>query len=859
MFGRWLTRCCAFVAATAAMRSDEFPVKTVTTLDGALRQKTWTDDVGRQRVFVDGQLSYFNELQKPPIDDADNARAASSHMYVALGCKCAETVADALAALNRWTRRYPEAVEATGPYLRGIHETVLKTASALFHLVDLAGAYAWSHEPAGPLSVALSLNLNLNALMAANELRADRHQRIVFEMINLIERFTVPNCGSPDARTPAPGEYEWSASDYEAQVKTLIQNLNVVLDGAGLAVTNSDRYNIAVDPPTRRGEPSAADPHRAPSGRFDIISHVTDALRSVLDKPDLVWDATEDLERVYRYQRMLYDYVLFVIHKYALLHMKEFGKKAVTTTIFTTSSTSDDELIKTYEKLLVNFADKKFPAAIVHYVRLILGLLKDVKSKNKIYDLDCLTRTEKKYVDIFTEYYTVNVFNEKILLVLYKKTACQVHEKFELHLFLEQLASIEFIEYYNDIYNSLRMRFTEPIEPVVTDLDRIHHGTEIENDKSCSASLLDSVYEYCFDIRSSIKETIPDKIQSSLKSNFKKLLTLFEKLAENDKRQNGRKTNGFILTAVRYLKINLYKFPTHGNVKEKLTRIVYLVTNFVDKHVARNCVTLIGRDLYFKEFETCTEKQKKLFGINSYSKLKFFLGDSVNSVRSSLNDHVLFNGFIDNFGHVRIDLRLFWKGDLKSINDIRDDMDKNLFDYSSIPRYVNAVVEWTAAVFSYTLLDIMNYLSMDNVLNEVNEKITKMADKAFKYNLLPPRFCVPFGSIIYELYKSKNWSKNDTDKTGRMYTVLENYLIQYENVVKRESKTYLITTTSLLNFDVDGLVKMNNFLKRMHKTKTTVKSNSSGTTIITEPLQFKLTDYFTVYNVDDKTKEKKND
>jgi len=318
------------------------------------------------------------------------------------------------------------------------------------------------------------------------------------------------------------------------------------------------------------------------------------------------------------------------------------------------------------------------------------------------------------------------------------------------------------------------------------------------------------------------------------------ILKLFQEILSRDKQQNSNKINDIILTADQYLRYNMIKYPTDGNVQEKLKRILFLVTNFVDKYQACNCINLSGRDMAYKRFKNDPVQKEALLSVKSnyyFNRVKFGLNKI--SINSSLNSHVLFKHLINDFGHLQNDLKLFWKGELKSINVILDDLEKNLFDYASISKYIKVVVEWTTGVSSYTLLDVMHHLTSDSEIEtKLYDKLNKIIGIIFTYTMWPERFCIPFNAIISELYILTLNVKNP--QIAGMESVLKKKLKQNEDIIQRE-----IEYENVSFFDTKNIEKMNKKLGKMYEKA----DNSNSDTKVEQPLQYNLTDYFFV-NID---------
>jgi len=343
----------------------------------------------------------------------------------------------------------------------------------------------------------------------------------------------------------------------------------------------------------------------------------------------------------------------------------------------------------------------------------------------------------------------------------------------------------------------------------------------------------------------SIDNIKPDASLPNLKSNITNILKVFKIILNDEKKPNSTNINYILLTAEQYLRYNLIKYPSGGDVPEKLNRILFLVTNFVDKYQACNCNTLYGRDMIFKYFKQVPTFRESFLILKKYS---FFneMNSTFNqiTVNSSLNNHVLFNKFIEDFYNLQINLKLFWKGKLKQIKDIRDDLEKNFFNYFSIPKYVNVVVEWTTGVFSYTLLDLINGISENTAFDKtLNDKLNNIIDVALKYTLWPKRISIPLNAVNPESFKSDTVSIKNQKLMG-LHTVLRYILKQNENVIQRQIGTRY---QDLSSFDDKKFEKMIKDLETSSKNKKSNKYNSS-VTIVQQPLQYNLSDYFLVNN-----------
>jgi len=483
----------------------------------------------------------------------------------------------------------------------------------------------------------------------------------------------------------------------------------------------------------------------------------------------------------------------------------------------------------------------KFPTVIINHVSLILRILKSISKFGFIDNFNILLDNESDSLKLLKRNY---VQNEIIVLCVINIGSMANRDEFELYLLLEKITSIKEVEYYNNIFRLLQHDLKEPNERAIRNLNIVKYPDITKNHfyKHCDEML--SVYAFCFDIQT--PENDSNLPKTSLKDVEDKLLSILYILKAVVKADEVIYFVDIIIYADQYLSYNLIEYTNDDTVREKLNRILYIITNLIDKFQACSCEIAQYRDTLYNRFKTNPETLETLLDLNKNGLKEFITGEKKSefdrkTTKSNLDKFVLFKQFIFDMNknnNLKQPIQLFWKGELKNINEIFEDMVKNLYNFLSIPNYIAVVVKWTTMMFAYTILDIMNYLLVES------DKKTDLLQtvEIFKNQLStltwPKNSTVAFHTVIrgMKTLAMPEALPSISSRLMDMQTILENDLKQYNSAVFLETKSL---GDRPLNFK--KLIKMcevfNNILR--------VKINEScQTRRIINPLVYTISYYF---------------
>jgi len=452
----------------------------------------------------------------------------------------------------------------------------------------------------------------------------------------------------------------------------------------------------------------------------------------------------------------------------------------------------ENKLIDRYQLLIAQLNLMKFPTVIINHVSLILRILKSIFKFGFIDSYNILLDSETDSLNLLGGIY--NIYNEITLCVL-NTGAMAKRNELELYLLLEKIASIKEFKYYNNIFKLLQHDLKEPNERAKKYLNIIEYPniTKYHFYKHCDQII--SVYAFCFDIQRSVINR--NSLKTSLKDVEKKLLSILYILKAVVKADEDVYFVDIILYADQYLSYNLIEFPNDDTVREKLIRILYLITNLIDKFQVCSCKITQYRDTLYGRFKTNPKFLETLLDLNKNDLKEFITGKKKSkfdrkTTNSNLDKFVLFKQFISDMNknnHLIQPIQLFWKGELKNINEISEDMSKNLFNFLSIPNYIAVVIKWTIMMFAYTILDIMNYLLVESGKKTDLLQTIELFKNQLSTQSWPKNSAVAFRTVIRGMRILAIPKRSFSSQIIEMRTILENDLKQYNNAVSLETRS----------------------------------------------------------------------
>lgn len=832
------------------------------TLNNILNMKSWCwdctdipDNLAYQKVFVNGALITYTDVIDVPLRiDESNVYEKTNVMYLVFGCKCGGTIKDIMGLLNERLDRNENNMYSIKRDLMSVNMVILKAISMIFDFIEIAPNVL--SQESGILKTLLSLNLNVNNLIeldysnsneGTRKQFSDKYGRMIVQMINLLERFIISNCSLNFENAKKihhiTVQHQNPTSNFEHEIQELIKYFNNLLDNIGLSESNFVKYNINshLDKLSKNkfSEIDSSDEDSSDEGslkkkstfkndlNFNIIRHVLTKLYSILNgqivfsKP--IPNMMTDIEYIFSIQRSIVDLIMLIIYQNISIILKEL-KDAIQneSKSFKISFTNNSQkhkpiyldkseiesskLIQTYEKLFIKAKLLKFPIDFINSIGLILRILKDLPCRYKeIQGLNVIIKHIDQNESILSK--SKNILLIENISYLLKNNISSNNNDFKPHTFLTEILSIKYIKHFNQIYKLLRNDFEENDEKMIKNkkiLNKLQYITKINNsNKICDAMM--PLYAHCFDIHSDIKDQSKDDhaVMSRKLTNVLNLINEVEKIQESSMDD----TKTLIHSAKQYLSFNLMNYPKERNIKEKLRRIQYHITNLLDKYQIYNCKSPNYRDSLYKTFKENPENKatylknfdqsKKNSKANSPSKKE------KRKMTSNFNN-VLFKSLVDDLKKTQ-SLKLHWKGELKTMKEISVDITKNIFDFSSLPKYIVIIFKWTNLVLFYTILDVLHYV----LLEKMKKSDSKLLNKIFHDLSLIDFNCSETSEIIAIMNSFISEYKNPFEII-ELQMILEENVDKYNHVIERE-----ILLSGKMSTHIK---KLNNLVDKLKKT-----------------------------------------
>lgn len=765
--------------------------------------------VSEQRVVHEMKTlesSFYRNDGEPHVYDM-TAVAVLDVAYVRLGCKWADTISGVLKPLKTAKTSRSTIQDA----FSDLNRITLKVESALFELAKLE-PNVLTREP-GALATALSLNLRLNRVNdAAGSPDVASYSRTSYEIkaaINMIERFTIGNC--------AVAVQPYSVKGHGNESPDLIGILDNLLDRTGLPEPDYDRYNV------NDRAPSVTD-DVAPK-RSSVVHSVASCFCSLLGLPvdaDLNFKCIDD---VFRYQKQMYDRIRWIVHSNTLVYLVDLRKSKISSISDPPGNNYLDEtyieqngLVLYYQNLLDTANILSFPPDIVDHIQLMLKLVKSVPKLKTVNGLNVYIEYEK-YTKALLSANKSNVTNSSLVLEKYTPTESK---RFELHTFLNDILSVEFVKYYNDIFKLSKYGFQE-----VQNRDEVIDGNTLP--------LYKSIYKHCFDIKMANEGRAIE--QNILNLHFTNVFTALETLKNYISNTHETLNLTILIEADQYLKYNMKLYTVlDENVQDKLNRTIHMFTNLIDRHqmiffekhtLCDDAFVLFAEEYRNEKTENTAIKNPGLFW-------KFRIKNNVLLVNTEerLVNCVLFHVIHSVQLDIRPSVILYWKGKLKSINGILSDVSKTLFDLYSITKYVQVLIEWVTAVTSYTLLDFIK-----NILN--GHRMSQLFTFIEEWNTYAwPEYCLVALKTVIDIM-SKKFIQHD--ELVELQSILENNLHQYSNGIQRDVnyRVPILSTNMFVNRTKELKDLLTTILYLDNKFTNNCKIESSK-----NPLVFYLPEYF---------------
>lgn len=698
-----------------------------------LRNKHFKLPLFQQNVFINGKLTSLNNYIDNPITK-ENLDEMWSAMYVALGCYCGQTIKFMLKSQPR-----------SDTTMNTINTAILKTISVLIDFTNIAPNVV-SYEP-GILTATLSLNLHLHTLFHCMNERNETgnynspdFKFMVQQMVNLIERFTIPNCYLDEYyEDTGIKKNTLTINKLNEQMINVLSNIglstDIILDyenSGGERYKQNMKYSIIIDRVIIKLIEN-----------FIIINPQSDS-KTILD-------SDYDIDDIYLYMDLVFDqitqivcYILIDFLKLFETHKNEgSGTDSLATVI---GFWSNQQVITSYQTRILHLKSMKFPTRFIAMVELGLRIVRDVIDYQEIGDLEAV---KKQIVNELKSMRKNRQATESELPPL----ECDVY-KGSLMTFLDVIVSIKEFTYFNLIFN-LKQNY----DPVVNDLaetvlNKMEYNNYVEqNVNTCNR--MKSLYELCYEMKSVIekRQSKKDCVNDELRPNIEAFLKAI--------RGGGQWSAHSNLTAVLtlandYLNRNLLIDLCAD--KMQLMPIPYVIANLLDKYQIHSCRSPVYRA---GEFASC--KCKAYIFVKNITSARSLASNRNDSGASGIPPFtkLLKMDYVETFYKHNNQNRLtfYWKGRPRTFKEIADRVrfSGDPLDRPTFVRYVNVFQTFVVSTHFYVAIDTMEYfLRKHSLLMSQNEN-TMLVDfaKHLRSVFLPECF-VPAANALADVKNFQN-------------------------------------------------------------------------------------------------------
>jgi len=339
-------------------------------------------------------------------------------------------------------------------------------------------------------------------------------------------------------------------------------------------------------------------------------------------------------------------------------------------------------------------------------------------------------------------------------------TLLQKNKEFKLtfHEFLKVMISTNEFKYFNLILSTQQ---NDHIEEDFSDKD-----LNKMNDHNILCTKLELFYVHCLNILSEIKQCkSKTKCLSIVKTEFSKVT---EEL-NNNLNEETVNTKIIIPLLDKYL---ICIELNYADTKEKLYRILHFIMNSINKYEIHNCNKISP----FNSMSKNTHQiKKKTVTVTNYSKKKFNEKDITGKI-----SYTLIKKYISSFSNQLYYPKFYWKGELKTINEISNYVGENLFNFSSFKIYVNLFHKWFISILMCTIIDVLKCFSRRNYMMDNDKALVTYIKELPSIN-----FPEPYLSIINTISIVDNFYQ-PINVIG-LQILLEEYLEEFNVIIQKSS------------------------------------------------------------------------
>lgn len=528
----------------------------INALNTILGTTNWKIDINmkhslaKQKIFINGELVKFWDIYQfysPPISN-ENAAQVASTMYLTLGCKCGETIIDILRTIMADLLEKNDANFPIESILKSVNETILKTVSLLHDFIEIAPNVS-SLEPR-ILKVLFSLYITIHFDLKQNQmnhiLNLEHKKLIIIQKINSIELYTILNCSSSATRIKQTSSKNINTSVDEY---SLIEDFKQFLDQITFSDSNYKNYDI------------------------DFLCQISLKIKFFIGlQPGLLSEEEViDIDSLFLHQKSVFDVIMKIVYQitathllelYSMIHLQNYSNIVNTSTTEINTNTSNiyfknKELIPIYKEILKELKRLKFPTDFIIHISLILKILDEenqfmttdflnvIITKNEI-NLGILSNTE-----VFLEY---------------------LRNGIELHEFLLQILSIDFLVYYNRTFKFLHdfyeeNRLLNNITNIFNNIRRSYDEAIFYELESPLKNCIVSLYAHCFKIQSytGVDFLGNNHVKEYIRQMILEVFTILSLIISMENSKKDDKAFGLLLFAYDYLSFNIVSYPDRNN------------------------------------------------------------------------------------------------------------------------------------------------------------------------------------------------------------------------------------------------------------------------------------------------------
>lgn len=679
-------------------------------LQNIIQMEHWkSDDVNslaQQRILFNGRLGRFIDFTRNvSVIEINEIDKISSYMYIALGCKCSDMISR---SLKKFMHHYDNNNESNKYSFILINETVLKSISVLFNMIHIAPNLI-SYEP-GFLTTALSLNLQLVELIKIIESKQNENfgnlfKQKIFQMVNSIDQYLVLNCYVKDMDPIIKN------MGVQPPVINIIQN---ILDNSGLSTTYMREF--------------IPDNKVSLINSFNVINHqLIEKLKPLLiisNELEAKIKNLNKIENISIYMHFISDSITKILYEIILqtlaifeLYSQEGNEDFMQ--ILLNDWIDKEDIILQYQQLIGKSIFMKFPSNFINHIELVVKIIRDIIVQNSVLDF----RTIKIQV-----HENLNALrNKKHPEKLLSMNNVSGHSFNE---YLKILLSIDELKNFNEILALFQNDSVQYNSSEVTLNTVIDDSAPVD---VCNAVL--SFYNDLFNIQLKL-----NAYDSSMNINmFKKscllILNTFNEMFTKYKSILSRDMIFIFNMAIGFLENNMIHFPSNAN---QLMRIILFVSVLLDKFQIHNCTEPIHYHTLYNSYVKKKRTSEEL--TNNVNENNF--ENVQNTIEESLRLRI--KNYITDFDNVTNvqSAKFYWKGELKTISEISNNLTTNVFEFSTFTKFYNIFHKWNFIVLFTALDDTLNNFLKESH-SEVNNQqfmtyIQQIQKIGFPEYLLPP-------------------------------------------------------------------------------------------------------------------------